>query len=162
MFSFIDRKIIPYVFKISPNPLRFKELLSANKVYHDGMNIENNMHGFKLRLGRTYLVFFLLWFMILMPVTVALHSVLAKIDCHAMILMTVLLTGAFFISFSMFKEFLIDRVALMMIKKSWGRHFRLFDFEEQAKSVADYYGEAVEKEIPIGELQRFIFDKLSQ
>ena len=142
--------------------MRFKEFLAANKVYHDGMNIENNIHGFRLRLGRTYLVFISLWMVLLVLITAIFHSILAKIDCHALIIMTALITGGFFITFTMFKEYLIDRMAQQVIRKAWGRHLGLFDYDQKAKEVAHFYGEAVEKEIPIGDLQRFIFDKLSQ
>lgn len=161
MNTLLDRYVLPYVFKVTPTPLRFKELLVANRVYQEGMNLENSIHGFKMRLGRTYFVFFVTWLLMLIPVSALLHSFLAEMDTHVLILLTALLTGAFFITFSMFREFLIDRVALKIIKKSWKRHLSLFDFDDHAKEVASFYGEAVEKEIGIGDLQRFIFDKLS-
>lgn len=157
----LDRYILPYVFKVTPTPLRFKELLVANRVYQEGMNLENTVHGFKMRLGRTYFVFFITWLLMLIPISALLHSFLAEMDTHVLILLTALLTGAFFITFSMFREFLIDRVALKIIQKSWKRHLSLFDFEHYAKEVASFYGQAVEEEIAIGDLQRFIFDKLS-
>jgi hypothetical protein len=141
--------------------LRFKELLVANRAYVEGMNLENSIHGFKMRLGRTYFIFFLLWFLILLPVSAILHSALAEINTHILIIMTALLTGAFFISFSMFREYLIERIVLKIIKKAWERHLGLFEFKEYSKDVANYYGQAVEEEIGIGDLQRFIFDKLS-
>ena len=161
MNAFLDRYILPYVFKVTPTPLRFKELLVANRVYQEGMNLENSIHGFKMRLGRTYFVFFITWLLMLIPISALLHSFLAEMDTHVLILLTALLTGAFFITFSMFREFLIDRVALKIIQKSWKRHLALFDFAQYAKEVASFYGEAVEEEITIGDLQRFIFDKLS-
>lgn len=161
MNGLIDRYIIPYVFKVTPTPLRFKELLVANRVYQEGMNLENSIHGFKMRLGRTYFVFFMSWLLMLIPVSALLHSFLAAMDTHVLIILTALLTGAFFITFSMFREFLIDKVALQIIQKAWERHLALFDFEQYTKDVATYYGEAVEEEITIGDLQRFIFDKLS-
>ena len=159
--SFINNRIVPYVFKVSQVPMRFKELLKANKVYHDGMNIENNIHGFRMRLGRAYLVFLSLWLVALVVVTIVFHGLLAKVNCHALIIMTAVITGGFFITFSMFKESLIDRMAQQFIRKSWNRHLGLFDYDEKSKDVAHFYGEALEKEIPIGDLQRFIFDKLS-
>ena len=161
MSGLIERYILPYVFKVTPTPLRFKELLVANRVYQEGMNLENSIHGFKMRLGRTYFIFFLLWFLILLPVSAILHSALAEINTHILIIMTALLTGAFFISFSMFREYLIDRISLQIITKAWERHLGLFDFDEYSKDVATFYGQAVEEEIGIGDLQRFIFDKLS-
>ena len=161
MSSFIDRRILPYVFKITPSPLRFKELLVANRVYEEGMNLENTIHGFKMRLGRTYFVFFLLWLGFLLPVSALLHSLLIDMDTHVLIILTALLTGAYFITFSIFRENLIDRVALGIIKKAWERHLSLFDFALYSEDVASFYGEAVEEEVAIGDLQRYIFDKLA-
>lgn len=161
MNRLLDLYILPFVFKVTPTPLRFKELLVANRVYEEGMNLENNIHGFKMRLGRTYFIFFILWLLLLIPISALLHSLLAKMDTHVLIILTALLTGAFFITFSMFREFLIDRIALKIIQKSWERHLAMFDFSEYSKSVATIYGEAVEEEVAIGDLQRFIFDKLS-
>ncbi len=160
--SIVNDYIIPYVFKTNEMPMRFKELLSTNLIFQNGMNVEHSLHGFRMRLGRTYLVFFILWFLILAPVSILLHAILAKIDCHALILSTVLLTGAFFISFSLFKEFLIERKVELMIKRAWKRHLALFDYETQAKDLAEFYAQAIEEEIPIGSLQQFIFDKLSK
>ncbi len=161
MHRFIDKFILPFIFNVTTGTLRFKELLVANRVYVEGMNLENTIHGFKMRLGRTYFVFFFLWLIFLVIVTAIFHSILAKINTHILIIMTALLTGAFFISFSMFREYLIDRIALKIITKAWERHLGLFDFNEYSKDVASYYGQAVEEEIAIGDLQRFIFDKLS-
>ena len=158
----IDNVIIPYVFNISEIPMRFKELLNANKVFHEGMNLENNVHGFRLRLGRTYLVFFMMWSVVFVALSWILHFILVKIDFHVLIILTAIVTGLFFVGFSMFREFLIERAVKKLIEKAWKRHFALFDFKEQSKNVAQFYGEALEQEIPIGDLQRFIFDKLAQ
>jgi hypothetical protein len=159
--SFFDRRILSYVFKISPTPLRFKELLAANRVFEEGMNIENSISGFKLRLGRTYILFFVIWLLALIPVSIVLHGLLAKMDAHLLIILTALLTGSYFISFSVFREYLIEKMASKIIRKSWDRHLPLFSFDDNAKDVAVYYGEAIEEEIAIGDLQRFIFDKLA-
>ena len=161
MNRLVDRYILPYVFKVTPTPLRFKELLVANRVFQEGMNFENSIHGFKMRLGRTYFVFFLSWLLMLIPVSALLHSFLAEMNTHVLIILTALLTGAFFITFSMFREYLIDKMALKIIEKAWERHLALFEFSQYAKKVATFYGEAVEDEIAIGDLQRFIFDKLA-
>lgn len=159
--SFVNTFIIPYVFKVNPMPLRFKELLATNMIFQNGMNVEQSLQGIRLRLGRTYLVFFVLWLLFLTPLSLLLHHILAKIDCHALILSSMILTGAFFITFSLFKEFLIERKVELMIRRAWKRHLALFDYHTQARDLADYYAQAIEEEISIGNLQQFIFDKLS-
>ena len=158
----LSRFIVEFVFRFSTQPMRFKELLNANKVYNDGMNLENNIHGFKLRLGRSYLVFFVLFIMINIPILGALHGVILDFDTHVIIILTALITGSFFISFSMFKEFLIDRAALVIITKAWDKHLSLFPFEKFSRDIASFYGQAIEDEIAIGNLQQYIFDKIAQ
>lgn len=161
MYSF-TRRIVEFVFRFSSEPMRFKELLNANKVYNDGMNLENNIHGFKMRLGRAYLVFMALFIVMNIPILGALHGVLLDFDTHIIIILTALITGSFFISFSMFKEFLIDRAALTIIKKAWQKHLSLFPFEEHSKEVAFFYGQAIEDEIAIGGLQQYIFNQIAK
>ena len=160
--KFINTVIVPFVFKLTAAPMRFKELLNANKFYHDGMNLENNIHGFKLRLGRAYLVFFAFFLLINIPVVGVLHEIIKDFDSHVLIILTALITGSFFILFSMFKEFLVEKVALIIIQKGWSKHLSLFPFDEYGKDVAFLYGQAVEEEIAIGNLQHYIFDHLSQ
>jgi len=161
LHELFNKYILPFVFKVSPASLRFKELLQANRVFQEGMNVENSINGFKMRLGKTYILFFILWFLVLVPVSAVLHTGLAEMDGHLLIILTALLTGSYFITFSVFREFLIEKMALKVIKKAWGRHLPLFPFDEYAENVALYYGEAIEEEIAIGDLQRFIFDKLA-
>lgn len=158
----INTFIVHFVFKLTATPMRFKELLNANKIYHDGMNLENNIHGFKLRLGRAYLVFFGLFLLINIPVIGVLHGALTSFDSHVLIILTALVTGGFFILFSMFKEHLVEQAALIIIEKAWNKHLSLFPFAKYGKEVAFLYGQAVEEEIAIGNLQHYIFDKLSQ
>ncbi|KIM10306.1 MAG: hypothetical protein KU37_10945 [Sulfuricurvum sp. PC08-66] len=159
--TWIEKNIIPFCFKLNPAPMRFKELLNANKVYNDGMDYEHTIQGFKLRLGRTYLLFILLFILVNIPVLGVLHSILVHVNTHVLILLTAFITGAFFISFTLFKEYLIDKAARIIIKKAWQKHLSLFSFQEDSALVAQYYAQAIEDEIPIGDLQRYIFDKLS-
>ena len=60
----------------------------------------------------------------------------------------------------MFKEYLIDKVALKIIKKGWENHFPHFDYDLHAKEVAKIYSEALEKEVPNKNLQLYILDRL--
>ncbi len=156
----MDEKIIPYIFTLSDAPMLLRELLQTNKMYQDGLKLEGKIPGFRLSIGKSYIVFIALWHIILIPASAILHSALAKIDCHLLILMAILFTGMFFASYAMFKEYLIDKVALQIIKKGWVNHFPHFDFELHAKEVAKIYGEALEKEIPHKNLQLYILDRL--
>ena len=157
---FMDEKIIPYIFTLSDSPLLFRDLLQTNKMYQDGLKLEGKIPGFRMSIGKSYIVFIALWHLILLPGSAIFHSALAKIDCHLLIIMAVLFTGMFFASYAMFKEYLIDSVALKIIKKGWENHFPHFDYDLHAKEVAKIYSEALDKEIPHKNLHLYILDRL--
>jgi len=158
--TFTDEKIIPYVFSLSDGPMLFRDLLKTNKMYQEGLKLEGKIPGFRLSIGRSYLVFIALWHLILLPASALFHTVLAKIDCHLLILMAILFTGMFFATYAIFKEYLIDTVALKIIRSAWANHFPHFDYDLHAKEVAKIYSEALEKEIPHKNMQLYILDKL--
>jgi len=155
-----DDKIIPYVFTLSDGPMLFRDLLKTNKMYQEGLKLEGKIPGFRLSIGRSYLVFIALWHLILLPASALFHTVLAKIDCHLLILMAILFTGMFFATYAIFKEYLIDTVALRIIRTAWENHFPHFDYNLHAKEVAKIYSEALEKEIPHKNMQLYILDRL--
>lgn len=157
---FTDNVIIPYVFSLSDGPMLFRDLLKTNKMYQEGLKLEGKIPGFRLSIGRSYIVFIALWHLILLPASAIFHTALAKIDCHLLILMAVLFTGMFFATYAIFKEFLIDTVALRIIKSGWENHFPHFDYDLHAKEVAKIYSEALEKEVPHKNLQLYILDRL--
>lgn len=156
----MDEKIIPYVFTLSDAPMLFRDLLQTNKMYQDGLKLEGKIPGFRMSIGRSYIVFIVLWHLILLPSSAIFHTALAKIDCHLLIIMAILFTGMFFASYAIFKEYLIDSVALKIIKKGWVNHFPHFDYNLHAKEVAKIYSEALDKEIPHKNLQLYILDRL--
>ncbi|MFZ2889591.1 hypothetical protein [Sulfuricurvum sp.] len=158
--QFTDEKIIPYVFSLSDGPMLFRDLLKTNKMYQEGLKLEGKIPGFRLSIGRSYIVFIAVWHLILLPSSALFHKVLAKIDCHLLILMAILFTGMFFATYAIFKEYLIDTVALKIIRKAWENHFPHFDYDLHAKEVAKIYSEALEKEIPHKNMQLYILDKL--
>lgn len=158
--NFTDETIIPYVFTLSDGPMLFRDLLKTNKMYQEGLKLEGKIPGFRMSTGRSYLVFIALWHLILLPSSAIFHTVLAKIDCHLLILMAILFTGMFFATYAIFKEYLIDTVALRIIRNGWENHFPHFDYDLHAKEVAKIYSEALEKEVPHKNMQLYILDKL--
>ena len=158
--SFTDDTIIPYIFTLSDAPMVFRDLMKTNKMYQDGLKLEGKIPGFRMSIGKSYLVFIALWHLIIIPASAVFHSSLAKINCHLLIIMAVLFTGMFFATYAIFKEYLIDAVALKILKKAWGNHFPHFDYDLHAKEVAQIYSEALEKEIPSKNLQLYILDQL--
>lgn len=156
--SFLTKHIVPYVFSLTHQKLLFRELLKANKAYDDGLTLEGNIPGFRLKIGRAYLVFIIGLHTALIPLVAIFHKWLAKIDCHALIVLSVVLTWVFFVSFSIFRTLLVDLVAKKIITQAWGIHFPHFDYEKYHKLVSRLYGEAVEKELPKKELELFIIN----
>jgi len=158
--TFVQTKIVPFVFKISEQPMLFKELMHANKIYNDGMNLEYNMKGFHIRLGRIYFVYFALVLFIATPLSVIFHTQLAKIDCHALIISSIVFTILLFSSFALFKSWLIEQVSKQLIKKAWKNHFPHFDYLKNTQKVSQIYAEALEMGIKNKDLQRHIITKM--
>lgn len=162
MFAFIDKTIIPFVTRSNDQPLLLRELLEINKNHDDGLKLEGKIPGLKLRIGRTILVFLILWNALLIPLSLLFHKELAKIDCHLLIILAILFTGMFFGTYMMFKEWLVDRMATQRIKEAWLNHFPHFSYDKYHLEVSRLYREALEKEVPNKELYLFIMNKLSE
>ena len=158
--NFVDTIVVPYVFNQSDEPLLFRELLKANKMYDDGLNLEGKIPGTRIRIGRNIYVFLALWNIILLPFSLLFHQLLAKIDCHLLIILSVVATGLFFATYSIFKSWMIDRVALKTIKGAWQNHYPHFAYEKHHKQVARLYGKALDKELPNKEIQLYILDHM--
>ncbi len=158
--TLMQEKIIPYIFTLSDSPMLLRELLHTNKMYQDGLKLEGNVPGFRLSVGKSYIVFIALWHAIIILPAVLFHAKLAKLDCHLLMIMAILFTGMFFATYAIFKEYLIDTVSLKIIKKGWENHFPHFDYGRHAKEVAMIYADAIEKEIPHKNMQLYILEKL--
>lgn len=158
--KFTQKSITPFVFAISKQPMLFKELMYANKIYNDGMNLEYNMKGFRVRLGRLYLVFLILWLLLLTPPSLIFHTLLAKIDCHALILSSIVFTVLFFSTFALFKAWLIEQVSKQLIMQAWKNHFPHFDYKKNREKVSRIYAQALESGVQSKDLQHYIITKM--
>lgn len=160
LVDFIDNVIIPYVFTKNDEPLLFRELLKANKMYDDGLNLEGKIPGTRIRIGRNILVFLLTWNVILIPLSLIFHKILEKIDCHLLIISAVVFTGLFFATYSIFKSWMIDRVASNIIQEAWHNHYPHFSYQKHHRQVSRLYGKALDKELPNKEIQLYILDHM--
>ena len=159
--NFIDNKILPFTFRVSEEPMLYRELLQANKLFDDGMKLEGKIPGMRIRVGRAVLVFAILFHLFLvLPAMVILHKPMVEMDCHIAIIVSVLSTGFFFSIYFVFKEWLIDRMAKTRIEKAWKNHFTHFSYEAHHKEVTAIYSKAIEDEVPAKELQLYILNKL--
>lgn len=158
--TIIDSYLIPFVFELHLEPLRLRQLLDINRVYSLKMNVEYHVPFFKLRLVRTYFIFIMLWMVFLLIVALILHKELAKIDCHALIISSMLITGLLFASFSIFKDKLYERVTIKLILNSWNNHFAAFNFKRHHEQIAHIYDEALDDEVAASDLERYIMKRI--
>lgn len=157
----IDNKIIPYTFKTSKQPMLFGDLMEANKLYQNGMNLEGNISGMKFRTGKAYIVFLALWHIIIIPGGLLFHTQLINLDCHLSIIFAIIFTAMLFSSFTIYKELLIEYTSEKIIKEAWENHLPLFNYEKNAYKAATIYSDAVEKGITKKEMFRHITSGLS-
>jgi len=160
LVRFASRYITPYIFKFSDQPMLYIELLQANKNFDDGVDLQKNIQGFRVRLGRMYIVFGVFWNIFVLFVSGIIHFVLVHIDCHILILLSIAMTIIFFASFAIFKATLIELISKRLIQKAWKNHFPHFPYDDYHAKVAKLYSEALEQDIPKKELQLFIINKI--
>lgn len=161
MYQKFKQLVISYVYAISNQPVKLQELLSANQSFNEGMHLDGKRLGFRLRIGRAYIIFLLLINFFMIPVALITHEIFKLTDCHVSILLAVFVTGIVFASFGLFKDWLSDEVAKKRIQMMWKLHFAYFSYEEYNTQVGDIYTQAIEENIPKQDLERYILDKLS-
>ena len=154
-------KIIFYIYKISKQPVKLDKLLEANMLFQEGMKLDGTKLGFRLKVGRAYMVFLALAHIVILPLGFVLHKLFEKIDCHASILLTIFFTVLLFGFFNFFKEWTRDCITKQRIKQMWSLHFPHFPFEEFSNDVANIYDKALKEEVKHTDLERYILDKLS-
>jgi len=159
--NWIEGRLLPFLFTHPRHPMRFNELMRANKLLVDNMPIEGQIPGMKLRLFRAYLVMFVAWNVVLIPLALLLHELLAKIDCHAAIVLAVFFTLFFFGVLSIFKQWATERMAAKLIKEAWKIHFPYYDYGTYHAKVAKYYDDAVERGVTGANLEMYIMNALS-
>ena len=157
----IDEKLLPFLFTQPKHPMRFNELMKANKLIVDNMPLEGQIPGMKLRLGRAYLFMIVVWNLVLIPLALIFHKLLAKIDCHIAIVMAVVFTLFFFGVLQIFKQWSTEKMAEKMIRKAWEIHFPYYDFETFHAKVAKFYDDAVERGVTGANLEMYIMNALS-
>ncbi|MEA3521504.1 MAG: hypothetical protein U9R50_00875 [Campylobacterota bacterium] len=158
--NLIDTKLLPFIFKISDQPMLFSDLLIANKAHQEGMKPESAMLGFRFRKERAYFFYVILWHLVLGPPALALHGFLATMDCHAMIILAVLFTGVFFATFLMFSEWIQERMTVKLIKKAWKIHYPHFKYEQYAQEVATIFKRAHQEDIHHKDMRLYIYNNM--
>jgi len=155
-------EILKFVFKTSSQPIRFKDLLVANAYHNEGMHVDPEKLGFRMKIKNAYIVYTIVSMVVLLPILAITHTVFVKIDFHASIIGTAIVTSAFFIGFQYFHACIKDKMARQRIKEAWKIHFPYFSYEKYSKRVEDIFNEAMKKEIKKNDLQSFVMSRLSE
>ena len=158
-FAKLLDKITDYVFDKPKYPLRFRELMEANRVVVDHLDIAT-IPGLRFCRLKLYLIYFIIWNIIIIPLTLLFHSFLAKLDCHAAIVLAILFTLLFFGTYKIFESRIKEYAAKKLVRQAWERYLRHFDYDKYGEIVAQHYKEALDRDIPKSEIERFIIDKL--
>ncbi|WP_321469173.1 hypothetical protein [Halarcobacter sp.] len=153
-------KILDYIYILSKQPILLRDLLEANRQYNEGMHVDPAKLGFRLKLGRAYLVYILIVLAILVPLSAILHKPLAKIDPHISILGAMIITAIIFMGFNFFRAKMRDEITYKQIKKSWILRFPYFSYDEYNKKIEEIYLEAIKDEVAKRDLEKYILDKL--
>ncbi len=161
MFQKIQLKIISYIYNISKQPVKLDKLLEANLLFNEGMKLDGTKLGFRLKLGRAYIIFLLLAHIIIVPISLILHELFTVLDCHASIVLAVFFTALLFGIFSFFKEWTRDCVTQQRIKQMWSLQFPHFPYDEFNKDISSIYEQSLVDEIKHTDLERYVLDKLS-
>jgi len=159
MFEKLIDKIIDYVFELPKYPMRFRELMEANRIYIDHLDIKQ-IPGIKFCRIKLYLIYFLIWNLIIIPLSLIFHPLLAKMDCHVAIVLAIIFTLLFFGTYKIFEERLKERVALRLIKEAWSNYLPHFPYEKYNHKVAQLYKEAIDRDLPKHKIEQFIISSI--
>jgi len=157
----IKEKILLYIYNISNQPVKLDRLLQANLLYQEGMKLDGSKLGFRIRLARAYLIFFLLIHIVIIPIALIFHNVIKNLDCHIAILLAIIFTSFLFGLFSIFKQNSADMISQLRIKQVWKLHFPHFPYEQYNNEIAKIYSQALKEDIKISDLERYILDNLT-
>ncbi|XOB62493.1 hypothetical protein ACMC56_01475 [Campylobacterota bacterium DY0563] len=153
-------KILDYIYILSKQPILLRDLLEANRQYNEKIHVDPSKLGFRLKLGRAYLVYILIVLAILIPISAILHKPLANIDPHISILGAMVITAVIFMGFNFFRAKMRDEITYKQIKKSWALRFPYFPYDEYNKKIEDIYLKAIKDEVAKRDLEKYILDKL--
>ncbi len=159
MLEKLLEKIIDFVFEEPKYPMRFRELMEANRVYIDNLPI-SQIPGLRFCRLKLYAIYFVIWNIIILPLVVLFHSLLAKLDCHLSIILAIVFTLLFFGTYKIFENRIKERAALRLIQKAWRNYLPHFPYEKYHQEVAQIYKEAVDRDIPKHKIEQFVIDRL--
>lgn len=155
-------KILDFCFSVSKQPVLLKDLLVANVQHNEKMHVDASKLGFRLKIGRAYLVYIFFVSLLAIPIATVLHVAFTKVDTHASIVVSVVFTAIIFICFNFFRVWIKDKMANKVIRQAWQIHFPYFPYDEYKNKMEDIFHKAMKEEIQKKDLERYILDNLVQ
>jgi len=155
----LKSKIIDFTFERPKYPMRFRELMEANRILVDNLDIKM-IPGIKFCRLRLYLVYFIIWNLVILPLALIFHKLLVKLDCHVSIILAILFTLLFFGTYKIFEERMKNEAAKRLIMEGWRNYLPHFPYEKYAEKVAQIYKEALDKDVPKHKIEQYIIDHL--
>ena len=139
--------------------MRFRELMEANRILIDNLPIEQ-IPGLRFCRLKLYAIYFVIWNIVILPLALIFHSLLAKLDCHLSIILAIIFTLLFFGTYKIFENRIKEKAALHLIQKAWYNYLPHFPFDKYHQEVAQIYKEALDREIPKHKIEQFIINRL--
>ncbi len=153
-------KILNYCFNMSKQPVLLKDLLIANRQFNEKLQVDNVKLGYRLKIGRAYLVYIVLVSIAAIPIAIITHKAFASVDTHASIIASILFTAIIFICFNFFRIYLKDQMAQKVIRAAWKNHFPYFAYDEYKIKVEKIFESAMKAEVPRKDLEKYLLDNL--
>lgn len=152
--------ILNYCFTTSKQPVLLKDLLVANRQFNEKLQVDNVKLGYRLKIGRAYIVYILLVSLFAVPLALITHKAFASVDTHASIVASILFTAIIFICFNFFRIWLKDKMAEKVIRSAWIIHFPYFSYEEYKIQIERIFTSAMKAEVSRKDLEKYILDNL--
>ncbi len=159
MWEKLNRFIIQIAFEKPKYPLRFRELMEANKIFTDHLDIKM-IPGIRFSRLKLYIIYFILWNIVVIPLALVFHGFLKSLDCHISILLAIFFTLLFFGTYKIFEEHIKREAVKYLIKEAWQNYLPHFPYEKYAEEVAQVYKEAIDKDVPKYKIEQYIIDHL--
>lgn len=153
-------KILDFCFVTSKQPVLLKDLLVANVQHNEKMHVDAAKLGFRLKIGRAYLVYIVVVLILTSPIAALSHHIFANVDSHASIIAAVIFTAVIFICFNFFRIWIKDKMASKIIQEAWKIHFPYFGYFEYRYKIEEIFHKAMKAEITKKDLEKYILDNL--
>ena len=153
-------KILNFCFNVSKQPVLLKDLLVANVQHNEKMHVDAAKLGFRLKIGRAYLVYIFLASLVMVPLAVITHELFAEIDMHASIVASVVFTAVVFVYFNLFRIWIKDKMASKVIRRAWMIHFPYFAYDDYRYKIESIFHQAMKDEIQKKDLEKYILDNI--